>query len=163
MEFGQKRRPSNQLTGQPCPGWTNSRFVPGRIHNVSESQLWDFWSLATFSFLSWKNNFLSQPFSASQNFISQWAFHRLQQPPESIPNAAKIFAVPRISQCRAVLYSVAGPKHQHFRLLSSEILGLLVVLIWTSALFTLAFLFQFVQKRGRNQRTKWLDAAYAEE
>lgn len=163
MEFGQKRRPSNQLTCQPCPGWTNSQFVEDASRTFLNLSCETLWPLATFSFLSWKNNLPSQPFSASQNFISPWAFHRLQQPPESIPNAAKIFAVPRISQCRAVLYSVAGPKHQHFRLLSSEILGLLAVLIWTSALFTLAFLFQFVQKRGRNQRTKWLDAAYAEE
>lgn len=74
-------------------------------------------------------------------------------------NHQKTFLVqPRVSQCRAVLYSVAGSKHQQFRQFSSGILGLLVLLIWTSALFTLATLFWFVQKRGRNQRIKWLAA-----
>lgn len=160
--FGQKRRPSNQLTRQPCPGWTNNRSVPGHIHNISGSRLLTLWSLATFSFLSWKNIFPSQPFSASQNFISQWAFPRLQQAPESIVNAAKTIAVPRASQCRAVLYSVAGSKHQHFRQCGSEILGLLLHLIWNCAPFTLAFLFWFVQKRGWNRRTNWLAAACTE-
>lgn len=157
----EKRRQSIQRSYWMCPGWPNSWFVPGFIQNISESQLSTLWSLA--AFLSWKNNFPSQPFSISLNFISQWAFSRLQQPPENIPNAAKIFTVPRISECRAVLYSVvAGSKHWHFRQFSSELLRLLVLPIWMSALFTLAFLFWILLERERNQRTKWLAADYRE-
>jgi len=105
--FRRKRSPSDRLTCHPRPGWTSSPFVPELTQNLSAAQLLPLSSLATFCFLSWKNDFPSQAFPASQDLISQGALPRLQQPPESIPHAAKTLAVPGVMGCSVAHRSIS--------------------------------------------------------